>query len=251
MYFSLGSISVCSGRFYYFTEFDPIIYCTAVPLSTRYPLPNVQFEVDNINERLRWSDNTFDLVHARSIGMAVSTHTDIPPSSTDPSSLDLQTLDFPRLLTEIGRVLRPGGLFLSCEWGRYSSIHPAFHQDPATVLPGATRFFETLDYALEHCRGIQYIPRLELIHQSDLFTAITAVDYHMPIGSWPIEPQAQAMGKGFRTALKKYADSVTPLLREGGLSEAEAEILKSDLLHELRTVPGVVSNYHIIYATRK
>ena len=43
----------------------------AVPIATRDPLPNVQFEMHNINEPVRWADDTMDFVHARANDMAV------------------------------------------------------------------------------------------------------------------------------------------------------------------------------------
>jgi len=42
-----------------------------VPIATRYPPSNVQFEIHDVNTRFRWADNTFDVVHARAISMAV------------------------------------------------------------------------------------------------------------------------------------------------------------------------------------
>lgn len=43
-----------------------------MPIQTRYPLPNVQFEIHDVNTNFRWQDGTFDLVNARAINMAVS-----------------------------------------------------------------------------------------------------------------------------------------------------------------------------------
>ena len=43
-----------------------------VPIQTRYPLPNVQFEIHDVNTNFRWGNGTFDLVSARAINMAVS-----------------------------------------------------------------------------------------------------------------------------------------------------------------------------------
>lgn len=43
-----------------------------VPIATRYPPENVRFELRDVNASLPWGENTFDLVHARSVSMAVS-----------------------------------------------------------------------------------------------------------------------------------------------------------------------------------
>lgn len=44
---------------------------TLVPIATRYPPSNVQFEIADVNTPLRWENGTFDLVHSRSVEMAV------------------------------------------------------------------------------------------------------------------------------------------------------------------------------------
>ena len=51
---------------------DPAASRSLVPIATRSPPDNVQFEMADINEPLRYNNGTFDLVHARSISMAVS-----------------------------------------------------------------------------------------------------------------------------------------------------------------------------------
>ena len=43
-----------------------------VPIATRYPLPNAQFEIQDVRESWRWEENKFDVVHARLIAMTVS-----------------------------------------------------------------------------------------------------------------------------------------------------------------------------------
>ena len=42
-----------------------------VPIATRHPPDNVFFEMADVNAALRYRNNLFDLVHARSISMAV------------------------------------------------------------------------------------------------------------------------------------------------------------------------------------
>jgi hypothetical protein len=42
-----------------------------VPIATRYPHPNVQFSLHDVNTPTVWVAGTFDLIHARSVTMAV------------------------------------------------------------------------------------------------------------------------------------------------------------------------------------
>ena len=43
-----------------------------VPLGTRFPAQNVQYEVMDINGELRWATDRIDIVHLRQAKMAVS-----------------------------------------------------------------------------------------------------------------------------------------------------------------------------------
>ncbi len=47
------------------------MFYNAVPIATRHPPDNVRFEMADVNEPFRYNNGTFDLVHARSISMAV------------------------------------------------------------------------------------------------------------------------------------------------------------------------------------
>lgn len=54
-----------------YCEKDRFKHMTPVPIATRYPPDNVQFELGDVNTRLRWADRQFDLIHARDILMCV------------------------------------------------------------------------------------------------------------------------------------------------------------------------------------
>ncbi|KAI0032628.1 S-adenosyl-L-methionine-dependent methyltransferase, partial [Vararia minispora EC-137] len=74
-----------------------------VPIATRYPAPNVRFELaDVVAAPLRFADASVDVVHAR--------NTHMTPAA------------YARLLSEAARVLRPGGLFIAGEWGEYPAL---------------------------------------------------------------------------------------------------------------------------------
>ncbi|EIM80241.1 uncharacterized protein STEHIDRAFT_126204 [Stereum hirsutum FP-91666 SS1] len=74
------------------------------PIATRYPLPNVRFEIADVTEPYRFAEGSVDMVHARVTLLSSHAYTS--------------------LLHNTARVLRPGGLFLSYEWGLYPALHP-------------------------------------------------------------------------------------------------------------------------------
>lgn len=164
-----------------------------------------------------------------------------------------QVRDYPTVLQEVGRVLRPGGLFLSCEWEQSQPVfHPTFQVDLPSSVPGACHFYDTLTRALDICRSIQpiasHVPMF--IDSSDLFTDITASCYYMPIGPWHDDPSMKMLGRAYRASLLRYIDSVKPLLREAGYSEAEIDEITGAYIHELKTVRGMVSSFHTVHARR-
>jgi SAM-dependent methyltransferase len=165
---------------------------------------------------------------------------------------DDQVRDYPIVLQEIGRVLRPGGLFLSCEWVRSPNFHPTFSINLPSHVPGACQFYDALARALDICRGIQPIAsRIPLfLNSSELFANITTSCYHMPIGPWHDNPSMKMLGRAFRASLLRYTDSVRPLFQEAGYSEAEIDDITGAYIHELKTVRGMVGTFHTVHARR-
>ncbi|KAG6901202.1 hypothetical protein C0995_015449 [Termitomyces sp. Mi166 len=203
-----------------------------VPIATRYPPPNVQFEIDDVNTPFRWRMASVDLVHARSISMAVR--------------------NYATVLREVGRVLRPNGLFISYEWGRYPACHPSLRLRPSERAPGLCAFFDVLTQALDMCRGIKPIAGTvpDLLSAAGCFRDIAVRVYYMPIGPWHSDPRMKDLGKAFRAVLVRYADSVKPLLREAGLTEEQVEAIVAAYLHDLRTVSGLVADLHTVHARK-
>ncbi|KAG6852854.1 hypothetical protein C0991_008575, partial [Blastosporella zonata] len=169
-------------------------------------------------------------------GESLSPSSSLPPADHRDRSTH-QVLDYAAVLGEVGRILHPGGLFISCEWGRYPSFHPALGLDPVEHAPGACHFFDTLTRALDVCRGIQPIAGTipALLEGSGIFRDINQLCYYMPIGPWHADPQMKVLGRAFRASLVRYADSVKPLLAEAGLSGEQVSAIVGDYVHDLKT----------------
>ncbi|KAF8991325.1 S-adenosyl-L-methionine-dependent methyltransferase [Cyathus striatus] len=205
-----------------------------VPIATRYPLPNVRFEIHDVNSGLRWGDGSIDVVHARSVSMAIR--------------------DYPTMLMEVARVLRSGGLFVSVEWGRYPYFHPSFGIDPQQVpgyTPASSHFFDVVNDAVRE-RGIYPIAGdvPNMLANTRLFRNVTTQFCYIPIGPWYPDVPMQRVGHAYRAAVMRYANSATPMLLDAGWSEQQVETIIDDLRAELLTVRGLVGVYHIVYAHR-
>jgi len=203
-----------------------------VPIASRYPPPNVQFEVHDASQSFRWNDNTFNLVHARSISMAIT--------------------DYPNMLQEVIRILRPGGLFVSYEMGSYPVLHPYYNLDARTLLPAATRFFGVVNEALQR-RGIGCIaPTVpDLLSSSGSFTDITPQQFYMPIGPWPADPRMKSIGRAFRATLRKYTEAVRPMLIREGWADGELNQIIDDYLHETMVMRGMVGVCYTVHARKR
>ncbi|KAI0323500.1 hypothetical protein GY45DRAFT_1264461, partial [Cubamyces sp. BRFM 1775] len=172
---------------------------------------------------------SIDMVHARSISMAIR--------------------DYRALLREVGHILRHGGLFVSCEWSRVPAM--ADGSDIALRAPRTDAFFAAVRETLRMSLGItsvaQQIPRL--LEDSRQFTNIEAKRFHAPIGDWQSHPEMKAMGHEFREMMIVYARSMKEVLL-GGPYAAHAEALVQGYLHDIHTIPGIVSTCFTVHARR-
>lgn len=216
-----------AGRFPH-VRFDGL---DIVPIQTRYPPPNVHFEMHDLEERFRYCDGTFVLVHGRMISMAVR--------------------DYPRLLQEVARVLRPGGLYIACEWGRLPCTED--DSDPAARAPRTCEFFMAVLLALQRNGGTHPTARYIAgwLRDSGKFRNIQEQTYKVPMGgTWPTDPRHREIGATFRETMKTYTDSVKMLLLDNGYSYPCVETLIDGFLVELDAVRGLHFKYHTVHAIR-
>ncbi|EIW56376.1 S-adenosyl-L-methionine-dependent methyltransferase [Trametes versicolor FP-101664 SS1] len=200
-----------------------------VPIATRYPPPNVTFEMHDIMTPLRYAAGSIDMVHARSITMAVR--------------------DYRALIQEASRVLRRGGLFVSCEWARSPAMEDG--SDVRVRAPRACAFFDAVRETLRVRRGIEciaaHIP--QLLVESRRFISVETRAFRVPVGDWPNEPDRKELGRDLRELMVLYARSVFPLLSEGP-SARYAGALVEDYIREVRSVSGMVATCYTVHARR-
>lgn len=200
-----------------------------VPIATRHPPDNVHFEMANVNEPLRYSNGAFDFVHARSISMAV--------------------YNYPALLDQVARVLRPGGLFLACEWGR--TIAMANGGDPRMLAPRSCAFFGAISQTLSQRRIYPIAGNVQQwLVASNMFNHVRPHRYEMPVGHWPTDPRQSALGIAFRECLETYAESMRIMMLEAGCRREEVDHLVDGFRVELDTVQGMVCPYYTVHALR-
>jgi hypothetical protein len=156
-------------------------------------------------------------------------------------------------LEEVGRILKPGGIIVSCEWGRRAVLDPSCGSDIAINTPGIDRFGDAITAALA-AKGIgqvvQSIPSWLSRATSAQFTEITPGLVYVPIGSWHANPRLHTIGKAYRSSLKKYAQAMKPMLREAGWPDGELDELMRDMVHDTQNVAGISGVYHTVHARK-
>ncbi|KZV93410.1 S-adenosyl-L-methionine-dependent methyltransferase [Exidia glandulosa HHB12029] len=194
------------------------------PVSSALDIPvNCRFECRDANHGFSDFYNSFDVVHARSLGTGVN--------------------DRDALFQEIKSMLRPGGVFLFVE-GDLHIYSETFEQLP-WCEPGEPGFswvqkaFATTFKALE-ARGlpisqINRPPRDALIRMEKIpeFENPGASTVYIPMGAWPSDPKeayiGEVMGKDAAQVVKAMRplmlqNSVSPALIDEVIRNAEQEI---------------------------
>ncbi|KAF5366715.1 hypothetical protein D9758_006471 [Tetrapyrgos nigripes] len=203
-----------------------------VPLAPTYYAQNVYFELEDIRTPTRWQEGTVDVVHARSAFMAVN--------------------DYRRIIQEAARILKPEGLFLAGEWQQNIALHPDTPIPPAlqaSYLPNLRRFFSTLHTALGR-RNIISTVTMNIEGYANAYTRFFYTPVHgerffVPIGTWSASEEGRNMGHRMQGVLRRYMDSVRPLLL-GEIPEAAVDQMFAACEAEM-ALPG--SGLGMIFAT--
>lgn len=195
---------------------------------------------------LRYAAGSIDMVHARSITMAVGAS---PRTSGRPLNPGMQVRDYRVVIQEASRVLRRGGLFVSCEWAPAPAMED--DSDVRVRAPSACALFDAVRETLRVRRGLECIETLipQLLVESRRFDSVETRVFRVPIGDWPNEPDRKELGRDLRELMVLYARSVFPLLSEGP-SARYASALVEDYIREIRSVSGMIATYHTVYARR-
>lgn len=161
--------------------------------------------------------------------------------------------EYPSIFKEVIRVLRPGGMFLSCEWERGVTYHPGRPEasDPTLQPPASAAFYRVLNAALED-QGIRTVIKEipNYIVHTEAFHGITSSLFHVPIGAWPEDATLRGVGEKFLESQSRYAENMVPFLLRVGCPREFVDRLVRDFIRELETKEGLVGTYRLVYGIR-
>lgn len=166
-----------------------------------------------------------------------------------------QTRNYPWVLGEVSRVLRPGGLFVSYEWDLYPFFDPSnaalSERDLSVDFPAVFR----LHHAVNEALALLHVPPIarhvpELLQRTGRFEGISRGVLYVPIGVWHPDAGRRNIGDACLEAHRRYAQSVRALLIQQLCTETQADGMISDYVRELTASRGLVAVLYTVHARR-
>jgi len=157
------------------------------------------------------------------------------------------------LVSEIVRLLRPGGMVLLGEMDY--SITTASGRNLAAEAPDFFQWFETVRVFIRTRLGLDMNSpaRLPQILHEKGFRSITTRAYAIPIGAWAGDPVGRQIGEMNRQVWLEFVNTTRPMLMEVRRNEQQVDRLIAGvrtLLEELPQGVRLLSRYHTIWALR-
>ncbi|KAJ8454787.1 hypothetical protein ONZ51_g12826 [Trametes cubensis] len=199
-----------------------------VPIFTRCALPNVRFELQDLNDDLYYPDQHMDVVRAHDVSLGVER--------------------FPNLISEAARILKYGGVLSICEWQR--CIHINDGSDIAIRAPKACAFLMALTQHLHVNYGISpVVSSVKVAIEQEPNLAALHHEFSIPIGDWPVDAFMRSVGTRYRQVLVGYAIAMIPFLTRV-LRAEDVDDLVGGFISDLYYVRGLSTTYYSGYAIR-
>jgi len=145
------------------------------PIQPGWVFPNVHFQVDDMEQDWTFADDSFDFIHIRTLCPAIK--------------------DWPRLLKQCYRALKPGGYVQVAEW-----CESAGRSDDGTAVGSALeRYYQLLDEAAKKAGGSIYMETpLKVLVPGAGFVGYDETILRLPLGPWPKDKKLKEIGKWFQ-----------------------------------------------------
>ncbi|KAJ7683343.1 S-adenosyl-L-methionine-dependent methyltransferase [Mycena rosella] len=222
------AVDLCDEfRWVYVTGVD------VVPIQFEEVPERCRFEIWDIDTpRMPYDDATFDLVHARFVHTGIS--------------------DYPRFVSEVGRLLRDGGLVILIEpdLRQFPEIEYTFGSGPR----GWFTLWETYRSCLVSLGIDVTVPyRLKtLLDETGLFESSEMYQGRIPIGFDRKDPRILTIGQLQWMAYELLLPALKPMFVQLGILEARADRIIRDAQTDLyHSKFDLSSHWYIAYARRR
>ncbi|KAI0006138.1 S-adenosyl-L-methionine-dependent methyltransferase [Russula compacta] len=205
------------------------------PLQPRIVPSNCTFELCNLDCRcLPYPSNSYDVVHARNIHSGIH--------------------DYPHFLSELTRILRPGGVLILIEFdlrpiadGKFTSAHAK------SGIPGWCALAEEVQRALT-MRGVDTtVPERmgEIVHDLGWYDHVFQQHADIPVGFWPKDPTLLTVGQLAWMESDLLILAIRPLLLASGLEEKEVKMLTEAAQRDLYyPLVHIENRLHVVHAIK-
>ncbi|KAK0240070.1 S-adenosyl-L-methionine-dependent methyltransferase [Armillaria nabsnona] len=193
-----------------------VIGIDLAPIQPRDVPPNCTFELCDLDQQsIPYPDGYFDLIHARSMFMGIH--------------------NYPRLLREISRLLRPGGLVILIEPNLTPTIDPSSPSSSQHDASGWFTFWETYHTCLRRQRIDPTVPQrmADMLFATGTFDNIAKREGNIPVGSWPRDPVILTVGQLQWMDYELLLPALRPFFLTVGLPETKVRSLIADAQHDL------------------
>lgn len=141
------------------------------PVQPKWVPPNLQYEVDDLEQEWLFRDDCFDLIHVRFMFLSIK--------------------DWPGMLRQAMRVLKPGGYIELSEL----DLRPVKVQDGSPEPATITQWFKLQGGAINH-RGfdMQIAHKFKGLLEQAGFEAVVEEVRDVPWGTWPSDKRLKSIG---------------------------------------------------------
>ncbi|KAJ1300476.1 hypothetical protein OPQ81_005290 [Rhizoctonia solani] len=234
-----------------------IVSVDIAPTAAHTPRPNISFEVYDLYAGIAEPDESFDYVSCRHVQLHVK--------------------DFDRLVFDLHRVLKPGGLVTICEVENYvfEVDEPPYNNICYHTAPNVARGVDALRAAV-HYQGVDIDCVYELetwLQPNSHFWAKTAEKYSipsiycqkasrgfydirkrvvlLPIGTWHPDPAVQRAGEIVARTFSLAWRQTNASMIEAGIPKDHTEEICANAIAEMSRMDlPIIGKYIMVYATR-
>jgi len=217
-----------------------VIGVDLAPIQPRKVPLNCTFELCDLDQwHLPYPNEYFDVIHARSM------HTGIK--------------NYPRLLVEIARMLRPGGLVILIEPDTEPMVDGKFASQIArsgheSGMPGWVTLWREYRRCLK-TKGIDLLApgRLrKLLQATNAFRKVVSQQADIPIGFWPKDDLNLTIGQLAWLDYDLLLPAMRPLLLSSGKQESEVKALVENAHHDLYyPIVNPSTRLHVVHALKR